>query len=66
MAVLYENDAFQSKKRYSGFLKKIFVFGKIGFELKELETLKISTICHIKACRSLKQRALLKIASTVF
>ena len=44
MAVLYENDAFSvlvlsTKKLYSRFLKKVFVFEKIGFKVKVLKTL---------------------------
>ena len=42
MAVLYENDAFSilmlsTKKRYFSFLKKVFVFQKIGFKVKSTE-----------------------------
>ena len=56
MAVLYGNDAFSilvlsTKKRYSSFLKKVFVFQKICFKVKVLKTFKIFTDCHIKACR---------------
>ena len=65
MAVFYENDAFlilvlSTKKRYSTFLKKVFVFEKICFKVKILKTLKISTDCHIKTCQYLKRRATLK------
>ena len=71
MLVLYGNDAsfilvLSTKKRYSSFLKKVFVFQKICFKVKVLKTFKISTECHIKACRSLKWRAILKIPTTVF
>ena len=71
MAVLYGYDAFSilvfsAKKRYSGFLKKVFVFQKICFKVKVLKTLKVSTDCHINKCRYLKRGAILKIASTVF
>ena len=63
MAVLYGNSALSrlllsTKKRYSSFLKKLFVFQKICFKVKVLKTLKISTDCHIKRCRSLKRRAI--------
>ena len=71
MAVFYENDAFSflmlsTKKRYSSFLKKVFVFKKICFKVKVLEKFKTSTDCRIKTCRSLKRRASLKISSTIF
>ena len=51
MAVLYGNDAFtilvlSTKKRYSSFLKKVFVFQKIYFKVKVLKTFKIFTDCH--------------------
>ena len=56
MAVLYGNDAFSilvlsTKKQYSSFLKKVFVFQKICFKVKVLKTLKVSTDCHINKCR---------------
>ena len=68
MAVLYGNDAFSilvlsTKKRYSSFLKKVFVFQKICFKVK---LFKFFTGCYIKTCRSLKRRAILKIPSTFF
>ena len=71
MAVLYGNDAFSilvlsTKKRYSSFLKKVFVFQKICFKVKVLKTFETFTDCYIKTCRSLKRRAILKIPSTVF
>ena len=46
------------------FLKKIFVFHKICIQV--LKTFKIFSDCHIKTCRSLKRRGILKIPSTVF
>ena len=63
MAVLYWNDAFSilvlsTKKRYSSFLKKVFVFQKICFKIKAFKTFKISIDCHIKTCRSLKRRGI--------
>ena len=66
MAVLYGNDAFSilvlpPKKRYSSFLKKIFLLQKISFKVKVLKTFKIFTICDIKRGRSLKRRVILKI-----
>ena len=71
MAVLYGNDALSillisTKKTYSGFLKKVFVFQEICFKDKILKTFKISADCRIKTCRSLKRRAILKILSNVF
>ena len=70
-AVLYGNVAFTilvllTKKRYSSFLKKVFLFQKICFKVKVLKTFKISSDYHRKTCRSLKRRATLKIPSTVF
>ena len=64
MAVLYGNDAFSilvlsTKKLYSRFLKKVSVFQKICFKVEVLKTLKISTDCHIKTCRSRKRTAIL-------
>ena len=61
--VLYGNDAFpilvlSTKKQYSGFLKKVFVFLKICLKRSE-----ISIDCHRKACLSLKRRAILRIPS---
>ena len=51
MAVLYGNDAFSilvlsTTKWYSNFLKKVFDFQKICFQV--LKTFKISTDSHIK------------------
>ena len=71
MAVLSGNDAFSilvlsTKRWYSSFLKKSFVFQKICFKVKVLKTFKTFTDCRIKTCRSLKGRAILKIPSTVF
>ena len=52
--------ALSTKKRYSSFLKSLR-FQKIYFKAKVLKLFKISSDCHIKACRSLKWRAILKI-----
>ena len=70
-AVFYGNNAlsvlvFSTKRRVSSFLIKVFIFQKICFKVTILKTFKISTDCHIKICRSLKRRAILKIPSTVF
>ena len=50
-----------TKKRYSSFLKCVSVFQKIYVRVKVLKSFKISSDCHIKACRSLEWRAILKI-----
>ena len=70
IAVLYGNDAssisvLSTKKQYSSFLKKVFDCQKICFKVKVLKTFKIFTDCHMKTCQSLKQRAILKVSSTV-
>ena len=71
MAVLYGNDAISilvlsTKKQYSSFSEKVFLFQKICFKVKVLKTFKIFTDFHIKTWRSLKQTAILKIPSTAF
>ena len=48
------------------FSEKFFVFQKIWFKVKVLKTFETFTDCHIKTCRSLKRRAILKIPSTKF
>ena len=70
-AVLYENVASLFVvhwiiKHCSSFLRKVLVFQKIYFKIRVLKTFKISNDYHIKTCRSLKQRAIFKIPSTVF
>ena len=70
-AILYEYVAFlifilSTKKRYSSFLKKVFVSQEICFKVKALNTFKISSDCHIKTCWTLKRRAIFKITSTIF
>ena len=55
-----------TKKWYSSFLKKLFVFQKLCFKVKVLKTFETFTDCHIKTCQSLKRRATLKIPGTVF
>ena len=70
-AVLNGNGVFpillaSTKKCYSSFLKKVFIFPKICFKVKVLKTFETFTDCHIKTCRSLKPWAILKIPSTVF
>ena len=70
-AILYGNGAvsiliLSIKKQCSRFFKKVFIFQKICFKVKVLKTLKMSSDCHIKICRSLKRSAILKIPSTNF
>ena len=55
-----------TKKRYSIFLKSACIFQKIHFKVKVLKSFKIFNDYHIKVCRSLKWRAILKIPSTIF
>ena len=55
-----------TKKRYPSSLKKVFVLQKISFKVKVLKTFETFTDSHIKTCRSLKRRAILKIFSSVF
>ena len=67
--VLNGNDMFliavvSTKKRYSSFSNKVFVFQKFWIKVNVLKTFKISTDCQIKTCRSLKRRAILKIPSS--
>ena len=71
MAVLYGNDAFSllvltTKKRYSNFLKKVLVFQKICFKVKKYWNRSKFPQFVTKTCRSLKQRAIFKIPSTIF
>ena len=71
MTIFYGNDAFSilvlsTKKLYSSFLKKVFVFHKIFFKVKLSKMFKVFSDSHIKTCRSLKQRAILKTRNTNF
>ena len=70
-AVLCGNVAFSilvlsTKKQYSSFLKKDFVFQKVYSKIEVLKMFKISDDSHIKTCRSLKWRSTFKMPSTVF
>ena len=70
-AVLYGNVVLSilvlsTKKQHSNFLEKFFVVLKICCKVKVLDTLKISSNCYLKACRSLKRTTILKIPSNVF
>ena len=70
-AVLNGNDVLSilvvsTKNWYTSFLQKVSVFQKICSKVKLLKTFETFTDCHIKACRSLKRRAIQKIYSTVF
>ena len=64
--MMFSISVVSTKKRYFSFLKKFFVFSKIYFKVKVLKPFETFTDCHIKACWSLKRRAILKIPSTVF
>ena len=55
-----------TKRRYSSFLKKVFVFQNICLKIKVLKAFKIFSNCSKKTCWSLKRRAILKISSTLF
>ena len=61
----FQSWSFQLKSRFPvfwkrfSFLKKVFIFQKICFKVKVIKTL-IVTDRHIKTCRSLKRRAILK------
>ena len=50
-----------TKKWSSSFLKSVCIFQKIYFKVEVLKSLKISSDCDMKAYRSLKWRAILKI-----
>ena len=70
MTDFYGKDAFpilvlSTKKQYSSFLKKVSVFQKTCFEVKVFKTFKVFNDGHIKICRSLKRKAILKIPTTV-
>ena len=54
-AVLNGNDVFSTlvvstKKKYSSFSKKVFVFQKICFKVEVLKTFETFSECHIKTC----------------
>ena len=54
-AILNGNDVFSilvasTKKKYSSFLKKVFVFQKICFKVKVLKMFETFIDCHIKTC----------------
>ena len=52
---------FQLKNGTPVLKKKVCVFQKIYFKVKVLKLFRISSDCHIKACQSLKWKAILKI-----
>ena len=69
--ILYGNVAFSSlvistKKRWSSFLEKVFVFQKICFKVKLLNTFKGSSYFRVKTRLTLERRAILKIPNTDF
>ena len=55
-----------TKKWYSQFFEKSLRFSKKIFKVEVLKTFKVSSNFHIKTCRSLKGRGILKIPRTVF
>ena len=57
---------FQLKIRTPVFWERFSFSRKSVSKLKYLKIFKISTDHHIKTCRSLRQKAVLKISSTVF
>ena len=74
-ADLYGNVVFSilvlsTKERCPSFLKNVFLFQKIFSKAEVLKVFKIfidcSTDYHIKTCRSLKRRAILRIPKTAF
>ena len=70
-AVFYGNNVLSivvisTKKRYSSFSKEVSFFQKTCFKVKALKIFKICSDYHIKMCRSLRRRVILKIPSTVF
>ena len=62
----FQSDYFQLKNGTPVFCKGFCVFQKICFKVKVPKTFKISSHYHIKTCRLLKWRAVLKIPSTFF
>ena len=50
-----------TKKQYSSFLKSLRFSENLFQSYQVLKSFKISSGCHIKACRSLKWRAIFKI-----
>ena len=58
--------ALSTKKWYYSFLKRVCIFQKFYFKVKVLKSFKIFSDCNIKACWSLKWKAILKIPSTIF
>ena len=64
--ILFSILIFSTKKQYSSFFEKVFVFSQKLFRSYILKTFKISSACHRKPCRSFKRRSILKIPSTLF
>ena len=48
ISVAFSVLVFSTKKWFSNFLKKVFVFRKIFFKVKVLKALEIFSDCHIK------------------
>ena len=64
--VYFQSYYFELKKHYSSFFKKVFIFQEIYFQVKVLKTFKIFSDSHMKTCRSLVRRAIMKIRCTIF
>ena len=58
--------ALSTKNQYSSFFERVGVFQKSYLKVKVLKTFNIICDCHMKTCRSLKRRAILKIPSIIF
>ena len=61
----FQSQWFQVKNGTPGFWKRSSFSRKFVSKLS-IENVETFTDCHIKTCRSLKRRAILKIPSTVF
>ena len=57
---------FQPKNSTPVFGKRFSFSRKFAFKVKVLKTFETFTNCHIKTCRFLKRRAILKIPITLF
>ena len=62
----FQSQRFHLKNRASVFWKRFSFSRKFVSNFEVLKTLETFTDCHIKICRSLKRRAILKIPNTVF
>ena len=64
--VIKPNVVLSTKKQYSSFSKKLFVFQKASFKVRVMKIFKISIDCHIKIHQSLKRMAISKIPRAAF